>query len=127
MKHRLKYQLMAGLAVVCLLLFSTCCTTLPKFTSDQSLRAGSKVQMEDSHGPLSVARSKEIIDVLKARGAPSNFLDLHLAIEEAIVDSPLTTGNRVELLQDGPLTYQAMMTAINDSHRPHQYGNVHPG
>jgi len=51
--------------------------------------------------------------VLKARGAPSNFLDLHLAIEEAIVDSPLTTGNRVELLQDGPLTYQAMLMAIN--------------
>jgi len=69
--------------------------------------------MEDSHGPLSVARSKAIIDVLKARGAPSNFLDLHLAIEEAIVDSPLTTGNRVELLQDGPLTYQAMLAAIN--------------
>jgi cardiolipin synthase len=69
--------------------------------------------MEDSRGPLSVERSKAIIDVLKARGAPSTFLDLHLAIEEAIVDSPLTTGNRVELLQDGPLTYQAMLEAIN--------------
>ncbi len=115
MKRKLMSQLMASLALLSLLLFSTCCTVLPKYTSEQSQRTGSKVQMEDSHGPLSVARSKEIIDVLKARGAPSNFLDLHLAIEEAIVDSPLTTGNRVELLQDGPLTYQAMVTAINEA------------
>ena len=109
------FQLLAGVAALGLLLLATCCTVLPKFTSEQSQRAGSKVQMEDSHGPLTVARSKAIIDVLKARGASSNFLDLHLAIEEAIVDSPLTTGNRVELLQDGPLTYQAMLVAINEA------------
>jgi cardiolipin synthase A/B len=113
MNRKLTYQVMAGLTVLCLLLFSTCCTRLPKFTSEQSQRAGSKVQMEDSHGPLTLARSKAIIDVLKARGASDNFLDLHLAIEEAIVDSPLTTGNQVELLQDGPLTYKAMLEAIN--------------
>lgn len=94
-------------------LLLACCSTLPKITDRHSELAASPVQMEGSQGPLSVERSKAIIDVLKARGAPANFLDLHLAIEEAIVDSPLTTGNRVELLQDGPLTYQAMLQAIN--------------
>ena len=34
------------------------------------------------------------------------------AIEEAIAGSPLTTGNQVLLLQDGPATFQAMYTAI---------------
>lgn len=38
---------------------------------------------------------------------------MHLAVEEAIVGSPLTAGNKVELLQDGPTTYKAMMSAIS--------------
>lgn len=106
------YQSMVGLTASCLLLLIAC-TTLPQISPKHAGHAASPVTMTDSDGPISVERSAAIIDVLKARGASSNFLDLHLAIEEAIVDSPLTTGNRVELLQDGPLTYQAMLEAIN--------------
>lgn len=112
MKRKVEYLLLAALAVICLMLLTTC-TVLPSFAPDQSQRSRTAVQMNDNHGPLSIARSTAIIELLKARGAPSNFLDLHLAIEEAIVDSPLTTGNRVELLEDGPATYQAMLAAIN--------------
>lgn len=112
MKRKAEYLLLAALAVICLMLLTTC-TVLPSFAPDQSQRSRTAVQMNDNHGPLSIARSTAIIELLKARGAPSNFLDLHLAIEEAIVDSPLTTGNQVELLEDGPATYQAMLAAIN--------------
>lgn len=73
----------------------------------------SSVQIDGIHGPLSVERSQAIIDRLKASGAPTNIFDLHLAIEESIVGSPLMAGNRVDLLQDGPATYQTMIDAIN--------------
>ncbi|MGL6111623.1 MAG: phospholipase D-like domain-containing protein [Rubrivivax sp.] len=45
-------------------------------------------------------------------GSPqTGIFERHLAREEAITDSPLTTGNQVLLLQDGPATYQAMLAA----------------
>ncbi|MFT5781863.1 MAG: cardiolipin synthase [Pseudomonas sp.] len=71
--------------------------------------------MEGFHGAPSIARSKAIIVGLQTRGGADNTLALHLSVEEAIVDSPLTTGNRVELLQNGLQTYQAMLSAISNA------------
>jgi len=70
------------------------------------------VQLEGARGPLSAAQSKAILDRLASRGQDTGIFDRHLALEEAIVGSPLTTGNRVVLLQDGPDTYRAMLAAI---------------
>ena len=94
------------------------CTSLPTIVPDLSPRARPPVQLDGTHGPLSAARSKAIIDKLKSSGAPTNIFDIHLALEEAIIGSPLTIDNKVELLQDGPSTYQAMMAAI-DAARDH--------
>src|SRR6185295_10481347 len=41
-----------------------------------------------------------------------DILEKHAALEQAIVGSPLTAGNKVVLLQDGPATYKAMFAAI---------------
>ena len=70
------------------------------------------LQVDGTNGPLSAERSKAIIDRLKASGAETNIFDVHMALEEAIAGSPLTAGNKVDLLQDGPTTYQSMMAAI---------------
>jgi cardiolipin synthase len=70
------------------------------------------VQLDGIHGPLSAERSKAILERLKSTGAETDIFDVHLAIEESIVGSPLTEGNRVDLLQDGPSTYQSMIKAI---------------
>ncbi len=99
------------LAGVCLFLLTTC-SSLPNVERRQP---AVRVQMEGVHGPLSIARSKAIIAGLQTRGGADNTLALHLSVEEAIVDSPLTTGNRVELLQNGPQTYQAMLSAISNA------------
>ncbi len=72
----------------------------------------SGVRMHGAHGQLSAAQSKAVLDRLKARGTGTDIFDRHLALEEAINGSPLTVGNRVQLLQDGPATYQAMFSAI---------------
>ena len=74
--------------------------------------AGQAVQIEGPRGPLSATRSKAILDSLRSRSPDTNIFDRHLALEEAIVGSPLTVGNQVALLQDGPATYTAMFAAI---------------
>lgn len=99
--------------VVILCLALSVCSSLPTLTPDMARPDAAPVQLDGPHGPLSATRSKAILDRLQARGAETNIFDLHLAVEEAIVGSPLTTSNKVELLQDGPATYQAMIDAID--------------
>jgi cardiolipin synthase len=88
------------------------CSSLPTIVPDLARRPGPPVPLEGAHGPLSAAQSKAILARLESRGQETGIFDRHLALEEAIVGSPLTTGNQVLLLQDGPATYRAMYTAI---------------
>jgi cardiolipin synthase A/B len=90
------------------------CNSLPSLHPDL-VRPSQQVQLEGARGVLTAARSKAILEVLKSRGTQTNIFDRHLALEEAIVGSPLTTGNQVKLLQDGPATYRAMLAAIADA------------
>jgi len=73
-------------------------------------------------GQLPAATSKRILERLEGPAvkpsshlhAPeSNIFDRHLALEESIAGSPLTAGNEVILLKDGPATYAAMFKAID--------------
>ncbi|HEV8689371.1 MAG TPA: phospholipase D-like domain-containing protein [Ideonella sp.] len=88
------------------------CGSVPTLVPDLTRPRGQAVRMEGAHGPLSLAQSQAVLNGLHGRGAGTDALERHLAIEEALVGSPLTTGNRVVLLQDGPSTYQAMFDAI---------------
>lgn len=87
------------------------CSMLPRIVPDMA-RSSAAPQIEGAHGPLTAARSKEILDGLRAGGKQTDVLERHLALEAAVADSPLVAGNRVVLLQDGPSTYQAMFAAI---------------
>jgi cardiolipin synthase len=88
------------------------CSSLPTIVPDLARRTEASVQLQGARGPLSRAQSNAILDRLKGRGIETDIFDRHLALEEAIVGSPLTTGNQVVLLQDGPATYTAMFAAI---------------
>ena len=88
------------------------CGSLPTIVPDMGTRPARPVQLDGAHGPLSSGQSKAILNRLKSRGDETNIFDRHLALEEAIVGSPLVVGNKVVLLQDGPATFQAMFTAI---------------
>jgi cardiolipin synthase A/B len=88
------------------------CASLPRLVPDMAVQRGTPAKVVDAHGPLSAQRSKEILDVLRSRKQHSSFLDRHLALEEAIVGSPLVAGNKVRLLQDGAPTYDAMLATI---------------
>ena len=98
-------------SVFCLLGLAGC-SSLPRVVPDLARPTGRPVLLEDARGPLSAARSKAILGRLERRSQDTGIFERHLAEEDAIVGSPLTTGNEVRLLQDGPATYQAMYTAI---------------
>ncbi len=115
---RLPHWLSAGLSVglpaslLTGLLLLTGCASLPTIVPDLARRPVSAVQLQGAGGPLTAAQSKAVLDRLKSRGTPTDIFERHLALEEEIVGSPLTTGNQVLLLQDGPATYKAMFAAI---------------
>jgi cardiolipin synthase len=93
------------------------CSSLPTIVPDMA-RGNASPQLAGARGPLTAERSKEILDQLQGSRPDSNVLDRHLALEQAISDSPLSAGNKVVLLEDGPQTYQAMLGAI-DAARDH--------
>ena len=88
------------------------CGSLPTIAPDLSRQSRAPVQLEGARGPLTAAQSRAVLERLKSGGTETDLFGRHLALEEAIVGSPLTTGNEVRLLQDGPATYQAMIAAI---------------
>ncbi len=88
------------------------CSSLPTIVPDMA-RNNTRPQLSGAKGPLTAERSKEILDQLKRSRPDGNVLDRHLALEQAISDSPLSAGNKVVLLEDGPRTYEAMFAAIN--------------
>ncbi len=104
-----------GRLAVTIVIALTGCTTLPVIVPDRESHSTESVQLEGAHGPLSFQQSKAIIERLQRGGEETNIFDRHLALEEAIVGSPLVVGNRVGLLQDGPATFQAMFAAIRNA------------
>ena len=109
-RHRWALGLVALFALLALLGLNLR-SRLPTIVPDLARPHGRAVQVESARGALSAAQSKAILKRVQGGQAISIF-DRHLAREEAIADSPLTTGNQVLLLQDGPATYQAMLGAI---------------
>ena len=52
---------------------------------------------------------------LKRSVDPTDILERHTAVVESVTESPLTKGNKVTLLADGPATYAAMFKAIQNA------------
>jgi cardiolipin synthase len=101
-------------AVLCLALFVSC-GSIPTMVPDMALQPARPVQLEGAQGPLSAKQSKAILAKLEKHGDDTNIFDKHLALEAEIVGSPLVVGNKVELLVDGPTTYDAMFAAIESA------------
>ena len=92
------------------------CSTLPSVAPDLRPVDPGSVQFQAASGRiLSPERSRALIEKLAGSGEQADVLARHLALEQAVSDSPLTLGNRVVLLEDGPATYAAMFAAIDSA------------
>jgi cardiolipin synthase len=70
-----------------------------------------------SRGPLSLAEVKALVDKLTVGPGEDRLLRRHLAIEQAVAETPLVDGETTRLLRDGPTTFHAMFAAIASARR----------
>lgn len=94
-------------ASACLL---TGCATLPAVDPDDMPQAPVRISTE--RGWASYRASQELIRKMDRQAHGDDFLAAHLRVEEAVAGMPLTAGNHVRILDDGPATYRAMYEAI---------------
>ncbi|OGA22266.1 MAG: cardiolipin synthase [Betaproteobacteria bacterium RIFCSPLOWO2_02_FULL_67_26] len=106
-----RYLAVAGFC----LLAAAGCATLPDTDALIERHAGQAARFENASGPLSVQRNAAILAELKRKSGDIDILDKQIALEQAIVGSPLVLGNKVTLLQDGAATYLAMFAAIRNA------------
>jgi len=66
-------------------------------------------------GLLSPKQSKVLMERLQRSVEPTDILQRYIAVIESVSESPLTKGNKVTLLVDGPATYAAMFKAIRNA------------
>ena len=94
------------------LLSAAACAGLPDSDALIERHAAQSARFANASGPLSTQKSAAIVAELKRQSGNIDILDKQLALEQAIVGSPLVVGNKVTLLQDGAATYAAMFAAI---------------
>ena len=107
------HELIAGLAAF--LFLAAGCAALPDTDALIERHAGQAARFENARGPLSAQKSAAILAELKRKSGDIDILDKQIALEQAIVGSPLILGNKVILLQDGAATYAAMFAAIRNA------------
>jgi len=112
MRHTIRIGV---LLLTCML---AACASLPNvsYLRDRDLTPKETPAIVGSHGKLSDAKAKALLQALRAKTGPTDMLARHLAAEQAILGKPLVAGNKVTLLDDGPETMRAMRAAIRAAH-----------
>jgi cardiolipin synthase A/B len=106
-------------ALLSLLVLLPGCRSLPDVELARTLplsRSRTPVDIEDPQGMVSRAARVRLTRQLAATGDTA-LLDYHLAAMKDVGAPPLLTGNTVQLLIDGPRTYQAVFAAIEKARR----------
>jgi cardiolipin synthase len=90
------------------------CATLPRVSEkiDAAPTAQEPRQIVSAKGLVSPEKSKAIMERLTQSVKPTDILERYTAVIESVTESPLTKGNKVTLLIDGPATYAAMFETI---------------
>ena len=100
----------------CLLLGG--CVEAPVFDEKLvSTHSASEIEIMGARGPLSRKQSKVVLSRLAAQAPDAGALERHLAVEQAVAESPLYAGNTVRILRDGEQTFPAMFAAIHGARR----------
>ncbi len=105
---------LAAWALFCLLAAAGC-ATLPDTDALLARHTAQTVRFENARGSISAQKSAAILAQLKRKSGDIDILEKQIALEQAIVGSPLVLGNKVMLLQDGAATYPAMFAAIRQA------------
>lgn len=112
-------KLLAMVLALAVLLQGGGCARLPNVARliDETPTSQESGRIVAAGGLLSPRKSAAIMERLKRSVDPTDILERHIAVVESVTESPLTKGNSVVLLADGPATYTAMFTAIRQARK----------
>ena len=99
-------------AALCLFLVSGCATPLPTVLTLTETTAAAPPGVVGPHGKLSPGRAKAALSRRAPGPAGEDLVRNTATLMEFLTSKPLTAGNRIDLLVDGPATYKAMLEAI---------------
>ena len=90
------------------------CASVPDYDqlAGPASAATARPSIVGARGPLTERQSKALLARIDTKPGDLGVLQRHLAIEQAVAESPLLAGNRTHLLRDGPASFQAMFAAI---------------
>ena len=100
-----------GRALLPLLLLAAC-ASVPPVPESASLAHPPAPEVIGPHGPLNPAESARVLEMLAAQAPDPAALRRQIALEQSIAETPLYTGNHIELLSDGEQTLPAIFDAI---------------
>src|SRR6266704_633064 len=89
------------------------CAAVPKV--NDSPPPQSSTTIVGARGPLTAQQSRALLDRTAPEPGDAGILKRHLAIEEAVAETPLVAGNSTQLLVDGARTFAAMFAAIKSA------------
>jgi cardiolipin synthase len=95
------------IAAVCTLLAS--CAAVPKVNDTPPPEPTHIVGVR---GPLTARQSRALLDRIAPEPGEAGILKRHIAIEEAVAETPLVAGNATRILIDGQATFVAMFAAM---------------
>jgi len=101
---------------ISVLILGSGCATLPTVSNviDEA-PTQDPPQILSAKGLLSPEKSKALLERLKQSVPPTDMVQRFSAVIESVSGSPLTSGNKVTLLIDGPDTYAAMFKAMENA------------
>jgi cardiolipin synthase len=93
------------------------CASEPRVDTAIEDGADTRQTVVGAHGPLSERQVQAILARIDKQQNGTDLLQRHLAVEQAVADSPLFMGNRTAILRDGVATFRAMFQAIRSAKR----------
>jgi cardiolipin synthase len=93
---------------MCILLAA--CAAVPKVDDTPSPQG--PVPIVSARGPLTLQQSRIVLDELAPAPGDNLLLKHHIAIEQAVAETPLVAGNSTRILVDGEKTFPAMFALI---------------
>jgi cardiolipin synthase len=92
------------------------CASVPRLSpAVGQASSAEKPQIVGARGALSAAQVKALVAKLSIAPGDNALLRRHMAIEQAVAESPLVIGQTTHLLRDGPATFRAMFAAIRSA------------
>ncbi|MEO8301477.1 MAG: phospholipase D-like domain-containing protein [Rhizomicrobium sp.] len=86
------------------------CAAVPKV--DDTPTPQQSATIVGARGPLTAAQSRVLLDRIAPEPGDAGILKRHMAIQEAVAETPLVAGNATRLLIDGEQTFAAMFEAM---------------